>query len=76
MEEYFVLYQETIKFTNVPESMTVSTYKVFDTVNCNHYDGNDPELITIIVWVGNQIITNLPDMCLSIAEWLSCELWS
>lgn len=46
---------------------------MLDIENFSHYDDNDPKFITIIVWVGNQMIINVLDLCLRIAEELSCE---
>lgn len=55
-------------------SMTVKYFKEGLTQkSLATYDDNDPKFITIIVWVGNQMITDILDLCLTIAEWLSCE---
>lgn len=74
MEGHFlVLHKETLKFTIVNDSQALT--RVSAAVNSIHYDDNDPEFITIIVWVRSQMITHVPDLCLSIAEQLNYELW-
>lgn len=45
-------------------------------VNYNGYDDDDLDFIAIIIWVATKIIINLADLCLHVAECLSCELWS
>jgi hypothetical protein len=63
---FLVLYHSDFKIIRVSGPINYSEYDDSD-------DDDPPTFIAIIIWVEN---TNFLELCVSVTEWLTCELWN